>query len=54
MRMGLMIRNDPSAKEDFEYQTKQGARRIIGKYVKNVEIREKLVSLVKEESITGF
>lgn len=55
MRLGLMIRGDPSAKEDFEYQTKQGARRIIGKFVKNVDIREDLVNVVKEDdSITGF
>lgn len=46
MRLGLMIRGDPSAKEDFEYQTKQGARRIIGKFVKNVDIREDLVNVV--------
>ena len=54
MRLGLVLRNDPAAKEDFEYQTKQGARRIIGKFVKNVEIRENLVSIVNEEGITGF
>lgn len=49
-----MLRNDPTAKEDFEYQTKQGARRIIGKFVKNLEIRENLVTIVKDECITGF
>jgi pyruvate dehydrogenase complex dehydrogenase (E1) component len=49
-----MIRNDPTAKEDFEYQTKQGARRIIGKFVKNLEIRENLVTIVQDEGITGF
>lgn len=54
MRLGLMIRNDPTAKEDFEYQTKQGARRIIGKFVKNLEIRENLVTIVQDEGITGF
>ena len=54
MRLGLMVRNDPSAREDFEYQTKQGGRRIIGKFVKNIDIREKLVDVLKEECITGF
>ena len=54
MRLGLMIRGDPSAKEDFEYQTKQGARRIIGKFIKNVDIREDLVKVINDESITGF
>ena len=49
-----MIRNDPTAKEDFEYQTKQGARRIIGKFVKNLDIRENLVTIVQDEGITGF
>ena len=49
-----MVRNDPSAREDFEYQTKQGGRRIIGKFVKNIDIREKLVDVLKEECITGF
>ena len=52
--MGLMVRNDPTAKEDFEYQTKQGARRIIGQFVKNVDIREKLVEIIQDEGITGF
>lgn len=54
MRLGLMVRGDPSAKEDFQYQTQQGGRRIIGKFVKNLEIREKLVESVKEDAITGF
>lgn len=54
MRLGLMVRGDPSAKEDFQYQTQQGGRRIIGKFVKNNEIREKLVTCVKEDGITGF
>ena len=54
MRLGLMVRNDPTAKEDFEYQTKQGARRIIGQFVKNVDIREKLVEIIQDEGITGF
>lgn len=54
MRLGLMARGDQSAKEDFQYQTRQGARRIIGKFVKNREIREQLVAVVEEEGLTGF
>lgn len=54
MRLALMARGDQTAKEDFEYQTRQGARRIIGKFVKNKEIREKLVTAVEEGGLTGF
>lgn len=54
MRLALMARGDQSAKDDFEYQTRQGARRIIGKFVKNKEIREKLVAAVDEGGLTGF
>lgn len=54
MRLGMMARGDPSAKEDFEYLTAQSARRTITKFVKNNSILEKLVALVNEEGITGF
>lgn len=54
MRMAMMARGDQNAKEDFQFQTKQGARRIIGKFVKNKEIREKLVNITDEDGLTGF
>lgn len=53
-RLGLMIRNDKNAIEGFEYKTIQGCRQILGKFIKNQLIREKLVRYIKDENITGY
>lgn len=49
-----MINGELDAVEDLKYITQHKARNIISHYVKNVPLREDIVSGIKDNEITGF